>query len=398
MSKKVIISGVSGQDGSLMADYLLKNTDYLIYGMVRRSAKPDYSNIQEALKNPRFKLVTGDLGDSQSIDNLVKEHIPDYFINFAAQSFVGTSWQIPEQTFDSGAVGVLRILEAVRKHSPHCRVYNAGSSEEFGDTITVPQDETHPLRPQSPYGAAKCAARHLIRVYRESYGLYAIQGILFNHEGVRRGEEFVTRKITKGVARIAKAIKEGKAFEPIELGNLDAKRDWSDAEDFVDGVWRMLNQDIYNQNLISKLKSLNGNLDDVRPKPESGKDYVDFFVKNIKEYVLSSNETHTVREFVELAFKAAGVEGYWYNNQPGASEKERFYIRNPKAEDAAEYMGDFGIIDDECTLVKINPQFYRPAEVKLLHGDSTLARNELKWEPKTSFPELVKKMVGEDLK
>lgn len=359
--KKVIVTGVTGQDGSFMVDYLLKNTDFQIYGMVRRTSKPDYENIEEALKNKRFSLIVGDLSDSHSIENVVEEILPDYFINFAAQSFVGSSWNIPEQTFETGAIGVLRCLESIRKHSPQCRFYNAGSSEEFGDTIESPQDETHPFRPQSPYGAAKCAARHLVRVFRESYGLYAIQGILYNHEGIRRNEDFVTRKITKGVARIQKALINKEDFEPIELGNLDAKRDWSDAEDFVEGVWRMLNQEKYRE--FSKSWCLEMNTE-------------------IKEYILSSNETHTIREFVELSFKAAGLSGVWHKGilEP---EEEEFILGNENGFDV---------------LVKINPKFYRPAEVKLLHGDSTLARRELGWEPKTNFQELVKKMVNHDIK
>lgn len=367
MSKLILITGVNGQDGSHMADYLLKNTDYEIRGMIRRSSKPDYSNIQQALKNPRFKLVIGDLGDSQSIDNLVKELKPDYFINFAAQSFVGSSWQIPEQTFDSGAMGVLRCLEAIRKHTPNCRFYNAGSSEEFGDIEYSPQDENHPPRPMSPYGAGKSAARGLVRVYRHSYNLYAIQGYLFNHEGTRRGEEFVTRKISKGAARIYHAIKNNQSFEPIELGNLDAKRDWSDSEDFIEGIWMMLNQEECRKDRVYK--------DDHSPPS----------VNWIKEYVLSSGETHTIREFVELAFKEAGIEGLWVS---GAHPENEVYVRTINYPNV--------LVGGGC-LVKIDPKFYRPAEVKLLLGDSSAARKDLGWKPKTSFQELVKKMIRNDI-
>lgn len=348
MSKKVLITGVTGMDGSNMADYLLANTDYEIFGMVRRSSKPDYSNLDKAKLNPRFKLVTGDLSDGNSIENLVIQIKPDYFINLAAQSFVGSSWQIPEQTFDVTAVGVLRCLEAIRKHAPNCRFYSAGSSEEMGDVEYCPQDLNHPIKPRSPYGAAKGAARFITKVWRESYGLYAIHSILYNHEGIRRGEEFVTRKITQGVAHIYHAIKSGKEFEPIELGNLDAKRDWSDSEDFVDGIWKMLNQE------------------------------------TPKEYILSSNETHSVREFVELAFKAAGIEGYWTFFRPDG------YTVEPRNE---IFLGE-----GNHTLVKINPKFYRPCEVDLLHGDSTPARKELKWNPKISFNQLVERMVFNDIK
>ena len=239
---KIIVTGVLGQDGANMVEYLLKNTAAEIYGMIRRSSNPNFVNCNGFISNPRFNLVYGDLSDSVSIDNLVREIQPDYFINFGAQSFVGCSWTIPLQTFDINATGVARCLEAIRRFKPNCRFYSAGSSEEFGDVATIPQDINHPIRPRSPYGASKAACRHLVKVYRESYNLYAIHGILFNHEGTKRGEEFVTRKITNGVARIHHAINNGKSFEPIELGNLDAKRDWSDSEDFVDGVWKMLNQ------------------------------------------------------------------------------------------------------------------------------------------------------------
>ena len=275
---KILVTGVLGQDGANMVEYLLKNTDSEIFGVMRRTSNPNFINCKSFMKNERFKFVYGDLSDSVSIDSLVKEILPDYFINFGAQSFVGCSWEIPLQTFDVNATGVARCLEAIRKHKPNCRFYSAGSSEEFGDVAYSPQDIKHPIRPRSPYGASKSAARHLVKVYRESYNLYAVHGILFNHEGTKRGEEFVTRKITKGVARIKKSFLDGQVFKAIELGNIDAKRDWSDAEDFVEGIWLMLNQE----------------------KPN--------------EYVLSSNETHTIREFVSLAFKYAGIEGTWHGN------------------------------------------------------------------------------------
>lgn len=344
MSKKIIITGVSGQDGSYMVDYLLENTNYEIYGMVRRLAKPDYSNLKNASQNPRFKFVTGDLTDSNSIENLVRDIQPNYFINFAAQSFVGSSWQLPEQTFEVTAMGVLRCLEAIRKFAPKCRFYSAGSSEEMGDVIYSPQDLKHPIRPRSPYGAAKAAARHLTKVYRESYELYAIHSILYNHESERRGEEFVTQKVTKNVARIKKAIQNSETFQPLELGNLDSKRDWSHAKDFVKGVWLMLNQE--------------------QPK----------------EYILSSNETHSIREFVEKAFKHAGLEGGWHGN--GVNEEYSATI---------ETVQKFNL--KSSILVKINPKFYRPAEVDLLLGDSTPAREELGWKPEISFDNLVKCMV-----
>ncbi len=340
--KKVIVTGITGQDGSYMVDYLLKNTNHFIYGIRRRGANPNLDNIKHNLNNPRFKIIIADLSDSSSIDEAVKKVSPDYFINFAAQSFVGSSWEIPLQTFDVTSLGVLRCLEAVRKYAPHCRFYSAGSSEEMGDVSYSPQDSKHPIKPRSPYGAAKASARHITKVYRESYDLYAIHCILYNHESERRGEEFVTRKITKNVARIYHAIKNNQDFEALELGNIEAKRDWSHAQDFVEAVWIMLNQD------------------------------------HPKEYILSSNETHTVKEFVEKAFAFANIEGYW----KGEKENEKF----------------LGIINNkERVLMKINPEFYRPAEVELLLGDSSEARKDLNWQPKNSFDKLIERMVKWDI-
>jgi len=348
--KKVIfVTGVTGQDGSFMVDYLLDKTDYFIVGGARRLSIKNHENIRHLEHETRFKLVNFDLSDAHSISKIVEKLKPDYFINLAAQTFVGSSWDFPAQTWECNTTGIIHILEAIRQHKPSCRFYNAGSSEEYGNIVYSPQDENHPAKPRSPYGASKSAARQLVKVYRESYNLYAIQGLLFNHEGTRRGEEFVTRKITKGVARIKKALLEGKSFEPIELGNVKAKRDWSDAEDFVDGIWKMMNQ--------------------VTPN----------------EYVLSSNETHTIAEFVWHAFKAADIEGAWH----GEAESAEFSI---STKDAIKYDPVVSV------LVKINPKFYRPAEVDLLLGDSSKARKELKWKPETSFEQLVDKMVKNDLK
>ena len=219
IEKLVFITGVTGQDGSLLVDYLLKNTDYFIIGGARRLSIKNHENLAHLDDNPRFKLVNFDLSDTHSINKIVDKLKPDYFVNLAAQTFVGSSWDFPAQTWECNTTAIIHILEAIRQHKPTCRFYNAGSSEEYGDVEYIPQDEKHPSKPRSPYGASKSAARQLVKVYRESYNLYAIQGLLFNHEGVRRGEEFVTRKITKGVARIKKAIVEGKSFEPIELGS-----------------------------------------------------------------------------------------------------------------------------------------------------------------------------------
>lgn len=346
--KTVIVTGVTGQDGSHMVDFLLANTDYNIIGIVRRLSVPNHTNLQHINSN-RFSIIEADICDSQSISLLVQKHKPDYFINFAANSFVGSSWELPLNHMTTNCLAVMFQLEAIKNFAPKCRYYNAGSSEEFGDVLYMPQDENHPLRPRSPYGASKAAARHIVKVWRESYSLYAVQGWLFNHEGTRRGSEFVTRKITLNVARIKNEIicnsKAGASIakiKPLELGNLMSKRDWSDAEDFVEGVWLMLNQE----------------------KP--------------RDYVLSSNETHTVREFVELAFNAAGIEGVWLG-APGTIE-EMFIHKEFK-----------------IPLVIVNPKFFRPAEVDILLGASDRARKDLNWQPKTSFFRLVKKMINNDL-
>jgi len=345
---RVLVTGILGQDGANMVEYLLANTDAKIFGMIRRTSNPNFVNCKKFINDKNFQIVYGDLSDSISIDTLVRDIQPDYFINFAAQSFVACSWDLPLQTFDVNASGVARCLEAIRRFQPKCRFYSAGSSEEFGDVEFTPQDINHPIRPRSPYGASKAAARHLVKVYRDSYNLYAVHGLLFNHEGTKRGEEFVTRKISRGVARIHYSIKNHLPFEPIELGNLDAKRDWSDSEDFVDGVWKMLNQE----------------------KPN--------------EYILSSNETHSIREFVEKAFEAAGIDGVWH----GERTSEQFSISTESYQK---------INGHSSVLVKINEKFYRPAEVDLLLGDSTPARQELGWTPQVSFEKLVSKMVKFDI-
>ena len=339
--KKIIITGVTGQDGSFMADYLLENTEHTIIAGVRRLSVKNHENIQHLIDHPRFKLIDLDVTDQANTEQVISEEKPHYFINFAANSFVGVSWKMPVNHMETNAMAVLYQLEAISKHCPDCRYYNAGSSEEFGDVLFSPQSELHPIRPRSPYGVSKASARHMVKVWRESYNLFAIQGWLFNHEGSRRGEDFVTRKITKNVARIKNEYVLDD-FKPLELGNVDSKRDWSDAEDFVEGVWLMLNQEDPN------------------------------------EYILSSNETHSIREFVEEAFNFAGFaieKCKW----AGRGEKEKY-------------------IHEKRVLVQINPDFYRPAEVELLLGDSSEARKNLGWEPKTDFIGLVRKMVDTDLK
>jgi GDPmannose 4,6-dehydratase len=348
---KVLVTGILGQDGANMAEFLLKETDHEVYGMMRRAANPNYQNVESFRNNKRFRLVVGDLTDEVSINELMKRVQPDYFVNFAANSFVGCSWDMPVHVFDVNTLGVIRCLEAIRNFQPNCRFYSAGSSEEFGNVDYSPQDMAHPMKPRSPYGASKCAAHHIVKVYRESYDMYAVHGLLFNHEGVRRGEEFVTRKITMGVARIYHKIfdvdnwrnRHGQParFEPIELGNVDAKRDWSDSEDFVRGIWLMLNQD------------------------------------NPRDYLLASGEMHSIREFVEKAFEEASLKGYW----KGEGIDEKYIHHNHHGE----------------VLVRINPDFYRPAEVEELMGDVTKTHKELGWTPEGNIDTLVKKMVKNDI-
>ena len=352
--KKVLVTGILGQDGSNMADYLLEDRNNEVYGMMRRSANPNYENIEAFADNKRFHLVVGDLTDEVSINELVKQINPDYFINFAANSFVGISWEMPVHVFDVNAVGVIRCLEAIRNFAPSCRFYSAGSSEEFGDIDYAPQDMKHPMKPRSPYGASKCAAHHIVKVYRESYDMFAVHGLLFNHEGIRRGPQFVTRKITQGIARINTVVnnvdnwrhRHGKPpiFDPIELGNLDAKRDWSDSQDFVKGIWLMLNQD------------------------------------NPRDYLLASGEMHSIREFVEKAFAVAGFDGKWVGE--GVDEK---YVWQKNGW-------------DPLPLVAINPKYYRPAEVEELMGDPTETYKNLGWRPEGNLDTLVSKMVEHDIK
>ena len=336
--KKTIVTGVTGQDGSHMVDYLLKNTNHEIYGSARRLSVKNHENILHLENEPRFHLIDMDLNDAHSMRDVILDIQPDYFINFAAQSFVAGSWNYPIQTWDTDANAVLHILESIRRFAPQCRFYNAGSSEEFGDVITSPQNEDHPLRPQSPYGAAKCAARHLVRVYRESYNLYAVQGWLFNHEGSRRGLDFVTRKISHSIAKIKLALERKRPIPVLKLGNIEAQRDWSDAEDFMEGVWLMLNQSAP------------------------------------KNYVLGSGEMHTVREFLEETLKCAGIQF----ESRGTEDNEKYYT-----------------IDGEL-IFEVDPKFYRPAEVHELCGDPTLAENEMGWVRKTDFAGLVKKMYQSD--
>jgi len=372
----VIITGVTGQDGSHMVDYLLKNTDYTIYGAARRLSVSNHQNIKH-VTDPRFVLFNMDVTDPHSVGKSIQTIKPSYFINFAAQSFVGSSWDFPEQTWQTNCTSILHMLEAIRQYKPDCRFYNAGSSEEFGDVAYSPQDEKHPPRPRSPYGASKVAARQLVKVYRESYNLYAVQGWLYNHEGTRRGEEFVTRKISKGAARILKEIKNGEEVVPIVLGNLEAKRDWGDSEDFVDAVWRMMNQDIYNWRWLPTNPAV----------IEACKDLKNV-VPHIKDYVVGTGEEHSIREFVEKAFKIIGIDGFWKGN--GVNEVYQW--------DNAYTVPLAAGGPKDVILVKVDSKFYRPAEVNKLVANYSEIEKDLRWEPTTTFEGLVKKMVDNDTK
>ena len=315
MGKSALITGITGQDGSYLAELLL-NHGYSVYGIVRRSSSENFQRIEHL--RSRITLLQADLLDQSSLIDALEQSQPQEVYNLAAQSFVPTSWQQPVLTAEFTALGVTRLLDAIRQACPKARFYQASSSEMFGKVRETPQKETTPFYPRSPYGVAKVYGHYITVNYRESYSLFACSGILFNHESPRRGLEFVTRKITHGVAQ----IKLGLSNE-LRLGNLEAKRDWGFAGDYVRAMWLMLQQD----------------------EPD--------------DYVVGTGETHSVEEFVRIAFEHAGLD--WQRH------------------------------------VVIDPRFYRPAEVDLLLGDSTKARRVLGWEPKMSFEQMVRVMVDADL-
>ncbi len=313
--KTALITGVTGQDGSYLAEFLLE-MGYRVIGMVRRTSTlhfPRIAHIQD-----KIEIVQGDLLDQSSMMDLVREYQPEEIYNLAAQSFVPTSWQQPVLTGEFTALGVTRVLEALRHIKPSARFYQASSSEMFGKVQEVPQRESTPFYPRSPYGVAKVYGHWITVNYRESYDLFAVSGILFNHESPRRGLEFVTRKVTHAVARIKMGLQ-----SDLHVGNLDSQRDWGFAGDYVRAMWLMLQQD----------------------KPD--------------DYVISTGETHSVRELCQAAFEHAGLD--W----------EKYTV--------------------------VDPKFYRPAEVDLLIGDPAKAGKQLGWEPKVSFRELVQMMVDADM-
>lgn len=340
--KTALITGATGQDGAYLSELLL-DKGYVVHGIKRRSSSFNTERVDHLYVDPHeagtnFFLHYGDLTDATNLIRLIQETQPDEIYNLAAQSHVQVSFETPEYTANSDALGALRLLEAIRilGLAEKVRFYQASTSELYGKVRETPQSETTPFYPRSPYAAAKLYAYWITVNYREAYGMHASNGILFNHESPIRGETFVTRKITRAVAAIELGLQ-----KHLYLGNLDAKRDWGHARDYVEGMWRILQQD------------------------EPG------------DYVLATGETHSVREFVELAFAEVGREIVWRGS---GTEEEGLDARN----------GD--------VLIKIDPRYFRPTEVDLLLGDPSKAREKLGWEHKTSFDDVVKEMVAEDLK
>lgn len=332
MAKHALITGVTGQDGSYLAELLLEE-GYEVYGIMRRKSKVDYGNAKHLVD--KVKFIYADMTDIASLIKAMQISQADEVYNLAAQSFVGTSWEQPLATADIDAIGVTNMLEAIRTVKPQARFYQASTSEMFGKVQEIPQREETPFYPRSPYGVAKLYGHWITKNYRESFDMFACSGILFNHESERRGLEFVTRKITDAVARIKLGVQ-----NHLELGNLDAKRDWGHAKDYVRAMWLMLQQE----------------------QPD--------------DYVVATGETRKVREFVEAAFATVDMELEWQGT--GVDE-----IGIDKATGK--------------TVVKINPEFFRPAEVELLIGTPAKAERVLGWKREISFAELVTRMVKNDL-
>ncbi len=329
--KKALITGITGQDGSYLAELLLEK-GYEVYGIWRRKATVDYGNIAH-LKD-KIRLIYADMTDPVSLISAMRISQADEVYNLAAQSFVSASWDTPIATADINAVGVTNMLEAIRLVKPEARFYQASTSEMFGLVQETPQRETTPFYPRSPYGVAKLYGHWITKNYRESYGMFACSGILFNHESERRGLEFVTRKITDAAVRISLGMQ-----DHVELGNLDARRDWGHSRDYVRAMWLMLRQE----------------------KPD--------------DYVIATNETRTVREFAETAFRCAGIDLEWQGS--GIDE-----IGVNRA--------------DGKTVVKINEKFFRPADVEFLLGDPSKAEKILGWKREISFQQMVERMVEND--
>ncbi len=351
MRKKALITGITGQDGSYLAELLL-NKGYEVHGIKRRASSFNTQRIDHIYedwhKSSDFFLHYGDLTDSLNITSLIEKIQPDEIYNLAAQSHVAVSFESPEYTANVDALGTLRILEAIRflKLADRVKFYQASSSELYGLVQEIPQNENTPFYPRSPYAVAKLYSYWIAINYREAYNIYACNGILFNHESPRRGETFVTRKITRGLSYIALGLE-----ECLYLGNLDSKRDWGHAKDYVEMQWLMLQQ------------------------------------KNPKDYVIATGKHVSVREFVKLSAKELGIDIEFSNN--GLKEIGRVKkVHNPEFKDTLK-LGQ--------TIIKVDPSYFRPTEVDTLLGDASLARRELKWKPKISLAELCKEMISEDL-
>ena len=331
--KRALITGITGQDGSYLAELLLEK-GYQVYGVMRRKSVADYGNVAHLKKEISF--LYADMVDLASLIRAMNLSKADEVYNLAAQSFVATSWEQPLATAEMDAVGVVHMLEAIRMVKPEARFYQASTSEMFGLVQQTPQTEQTPFYPRSPYGVAKLYGHWITKNYRESYGMYACSGILFNHESERRGKEFVTRKITDGVARIWYGLQ-----ERIELGNLDSKRDWGHSSDYVKAMWLMLQQE------------------------------------QAEDYVIATNETRTVREFVDTAFSCIGKTIVW----------------NGKGEHEVGIDAETGKV-----VVAVNPKYFRPAEVEILLGNPEKAEKQLGWKREILFSELVKRMVDSDIR
>jgi GDPmannose 4,6-dehydratase len=359
MSKTIIVTGLNGQLGQHLVKFFQeKLPEFKIVGTVRQKSYDYQPKIFDESKVTKEIL---DLADSASIETIVSKYKPDYIFNTAALAHVGESWHAPLAYAQFDGVAVVHFLEAIRKHSPNSKFLNLGTSEEMGCTLedspNGSQDETTRLVPKSPYACAKLYARTMVDVYRNSYNIYAIQPWTFNFESKLRGEKYVTRKITKGVGRIYRALKDKNwDFEPISLGNVNSHRSWQHAADVAEGLWLIVNQ------------------------PGEPKDW--------KPYVLSENATHTVREFVEKAFRKAGIIGKWFNLTPENPLTEEFIL-----------CGDDGLpTKKKVVLVNISKDFFRPHDVDFLFGRSDKIRQELGWTPKYSFDDLLEEMVLHDLK
>jgi len=349
MLKNVLITGITGQDGSLLADYLLKNTgdNIIVYGAGRKKSIYNNQNIKHIINNKafknKFKLVNFDLNDQNSIINIIKKIKPHYIFNFASQSFVSDSWNCPTETFTVNTLSIIYFLEAIREYIPECRFFSAGSSYEFGNVIYSPQDINHPNNPNELYGVSKCAAKQIINIYRKTYNIYAVHAILYNHESSRRGIDFVTKKISYNMSRIKRDMEKNIYPTPFKLGNINIKRDWSDAEDFVEAIWKMMNL------------------------PDS------------RNYMLSSNTSHSIKEFVDKVYQYLDLDCKWVIDN---KDPTKTYL----------------LLNNSIKIIEISREYYRPNEIESFMGDASETMKLLNWSPKISFEKMIQKMVDYDLK